>query len=74
VAVKKLLKIPGNQNQEEILERWRKEVKNMLLVSSPSVVTVHDFFEEEWTCDLVLEYCSGGNLRTHFWSISITID
>jgi serine/threonine protein kinase len=65
VAVKKCLKIPGDTDLEEVMKLWQREVKNMISLSSPHVVTAYDTFEDEFTCYLVMEFCSRGNLRAH---------
>jgi serine/threonine protein kinase len=72
VAVKKFLKIPGNSDQEEMIELWRKEVKNMMLLSFPDVVLIYDSFEDSNYFYIVMEYCSRGNLRAHLSKIQVS--
>jgi serine/threonine protein kinase len=69
VAVKKLLKIDGDTDRQQLLERWRKEVQSMISLSSLHVVSLYDSFEDEFTCDLVMEFCSRGNLRAYLSSL-----
>jgi serine/threonine protein kinase len=69
VAVKKCLKIPGDTDLEELMKLWKREAKNMFFLSSPRVVTAYDTFEDEFTCFLVMEFCSRGNLRAHLSSL-----
>jgi hypothetical protein len=69
VAVKKCLKIPGDTDQEELMKLWQREVKTMLLLSSPHVVTPYDSFEDKFTCYLVMEFCSRGSLRAYISSL-----
>jgi serine/threonine protein kinase len=48
---------------ENILARFEREAKSLARLSHPNIVTVHDYGEHDGAPYLVLELCTGGDLR-----------
>ena len=70
VALKELSAL--RQADHAFTARFLRESRLAGSLSHPNIVTVHDYFENEGTPYIAMEYVTGGSLRPHIGRLSLT--
>lgn len=66
------IKVLSGRDDEEFLHRFRQEARAVAALRHPNILMVHDYGEENGRAYLVMEYVSGGTLKSHLVERTLT--
>ena len=55
----------GGMDDQEFLDRFRREAKAIAALRHPNILTIYDYGEEKGIAYIVMEYVAGGALKAH---------